>query len=170
LTSKDKKDSIKSVNTNSKGPKSELDDMFLSLVEHIMKTHGVKSHSALSKELGKGVDLISKVRRGLQHAPPDAWDALFAKYPDARNITANNVMVQGNGQAIGTNYGEANQDIDHLKPKHQAGSIYYEWNNLRFVPAETHDALKREVELLERQLADKERIINLLEQSLNKPA
>jgi hypothetical protein len=152
-------------------PKTELDRHFLSLAESSMKAYGISTDRATSIALGKHPDFINRVRRGIQSAPPDAWETLRTKFPttgEALEAAMKYIASVGTGQAVGINHGTMSQEIDHYEPKRREGTSYYEWNNLLLVSAETHEALKREMELLKGQLADKERIIKLLEQSLNK--
>jgi hypothetical protein len=91
-----------------KGPKTSLDAKFLALASEVMKTRGITSDRAISQELDRHPDFINRIRRGLQSATPGAWDTLFDKYPEARNIT--NVTAHSGGQAIGTNHGTVSQD------------------------------------------------------------
>lgn len=89
-----------------RGPKTELDEKFLSVARQVMKAHGVTSDRAISLALGRKADFINRVSNGAQSATPEAWDALLHKYPEARTITTTNVMSQGGGQAVGTVQGD----------------------------------------------------------------
>jgi hypothetical protein len=91
---------------NKKGPKTDLDKKFIYVVEQAMSIRGIQSDRAMSIELERHPNFINRVRNGLQSAPPDAWDALFDKYPAARSITTTNVMAQGGGQAVGAVHGD----------------------------------------------------------------
>jgi hypothetical protein len=146
-----------------RGPKTEQDEKFLLLVAQIMKAQGIGSERAFSLELERGPDFISRIRRGIQSAPADAWDDLLKKYPESRNITTTNVMSQGGGQAIGNVEGDANYTIGDCEKE--------------------RDAYKNEVEQLRQQvasqaalleakdviIASKEETINLLRASYNRP-
>lgn len=90
-------------NPKNKGPKTELDEKFLSIARQIMKSHGINSDRAISLALGRKPDFINRVSNGVQSATPEAWDILFSKYPEARSI---NVSVHGSGQAVGTVQGD----------------------------------------------------------------
>ncbi len=57
----------------------------------------------MSLALGRSENFLNRVRNGYQSATPEAWSALFNKYPDAQNIT--NVTAHG-GQAVGTVQGD----------------------------------------------------------------
>lgn len=122
-----------------KGPKTDLDKKFLYVVEQAMSLRGIQSDRAMSIELDRHPNFINRVRNGLQSAPPDAWDALFAKYPAARNISTTNVTATGGGQAIGNVEGDANYTIGDCE--------------------RDRDAYKAEVESLRQQLAAKDVII-----------
>ncbi|WP_201980413.1 hypothetical protein [Hymenobacter rubidus] len=93
-------------NERARGPKTELDEKFLSTARQVMKAHGITSDRAISLALGRKADFINRVSNGAQSATPEAWDTLLNKYPEARSITTTNVMVQGGGQAVGTVQGD----------------------------------------------------------------
>lgn len=131
----------------SKGPKTELDEKFLSIARQVMAPHGISSDRAISLALGRKPDFLNRVSNGLQSAPPAAWDALLNKYPEARNITT---ITQSGANSIGNVQGDANYTITDCEKE--------------------RDAYKEQVEQLRSQLADKERIIRLLEQSINRPS
>lgn len=150
-----------------RGPKTELDEKFLSIARQIMKSHGINSDRAISLALGRKPDFINRVSNGVQSATPEAWDALFSKYPEARGITTTNVMAQGGGQAVGINHGTATQhnysaDQERLNDNNGVDAILLTDTQLLIIELKSHN------EQLKSQLADKERIIKLLEQSLNK--
>jgi len=154
-----------------KGPRTDLDKKFLLIVEQAMSKRGIQSDRAMSIELDRHPNFMNRVRNGLQSAPPDAWETLRAKFPttvESIDAITNYIATVGTGQAVGINHGTISQEIDHYEPKRREGTPYYEWHNFLFVSAETYDAMKREIELLEGQLGDKERIIKLLEQNLTK--
>jgi hypothetical protein len=151
-----------------KRPKTELDVKFLAAIKELMSKRGIRSDRAMSIELGRSPDFLNRVRNGYQSATPEAWSALFDKYPEAQNITTN-VMAQGGGQAIGTNHGIAHQTIAPTgEPVNLEGASKVDLlaivNNTQLLLFE----VKIQNEQLKSQLADKERIIKLLEQSLNK--
>ena len=112
------------------------------LVSQIMKAERITSERAFSLEFGRGPDFISRIRRGIQSAPADAWDALLNKYPEARNITTNTVTQNG-ANSIGNMHGDAHYTITDCEKE--------------------RDAYKEQVEQLRSQLADKERLIASLE-------
>lgn len=85
-----------------KEPKTDLDKKFLYVVEQAMSMRGIHSDRAMSLELDRHPNFMNRVRHGLQSAPPDAWDALFAKYPAARNITAAHATPPEESPATGT--------------------------------------------------------------------
>lgn len=122
-----------------KGPRTEQDERFLTLVAQIMKAEHISSERAFSLEFGRGPDFISRIRRGIQSAPADAWDALLKKYPETRSITTTNVMAQGGGQAVGTVHGDNHYTLNDCERE--------------------RDAYKGEVEQLRLQLAAKDDII-----------
>jgi hypothetical protein len=128
----------KSTSSDSKRPKTELDERFLAVVTQVMKAHGITSDRAISIELGRNPDFINKVRRGFQSAPPDAWDTLLNKYPEARNITTNTITQSG-ANSIGNVQGDANYTITDCEKE--------------------RDAYKEQVEQLRSQLADKDKLI-----------
>lgn len=149
----------------SKKPRTELDVRFLAIVAEYMSKRGISSDRAMSLALGRSENFLNRVRNGYQSATPEAWGALFDKYPEAQNTTTN-VMAQGGGQAIGTNHGTATQ-YHNAAPGHEETKqvdIILQLENTQVMLLE----VKRYAAQLESQLADKERIIKLLEQSLNK--
>jgi len=121
-----------------KGPKTDLDKKFLYVVEQAMSIRGIKSDRAMSIELDRHPNFINRVRNGLQSAPPDAWDALYNKYPAARNITTNTITQSG-ANSIGNVQGDANYTITDCQKE--------------------RDAYKEQVEQLRAQLADKDKLI-----------
>jgi hypothetical protein len=141
-----------------KGPRTEQDERFLMLVSQIMKAERISSERAFSLEFGRGPDFISRIRRGIQSAPADAWDALLNKYPEARNTTTTNVMAQGSGQVVGTVHGD-----NHYSP-----TTLQDCQQELAQSQQSLAAAQKEIALLTSQLADKERIIRLLEQSMQK--
>jgi hypothetical protein len=141
-----------------KGPRTEQDERFLMLVSQIMKAKHISSERAFSLEFGRGPDFISRIRRGIQSAPADAWDALLNKYPEARNTSTTNVSVHGGGQAVGTIQG------DNFYAPTTLEGCQLELEQYKRDLA----AAQKEIALLTSQLADKERIIRLLEQSMQK--
>jgi hypothetical protein len=160
----------------SKKPRTELDVRFLAIVAEYMSKRGISSDRAMSLALGRSENFLNRVRNGYQSATPEAWGALFDKYPEAQNTTTN-VMAQGGGQAVGTNHGTMSQGIGtvnelekHIDDKLTAFAskhdlvIMLENAQIMIVEMKSHN------EQLKSQLADKERIIKLLEQSLNKGA
>lgn len=149
----------------SKKPRTELDIRFLAIVAEYMSKRGISSDRAMSLALGRSENFLNRVRNGYQSATPEAWGALFDKYPEAQNITTN-VMAQGGGQAIGTNHGTATQYQNAAPEPEEAKQIdiIVQLENTQILLIEA----KRYAAQLESQLADKERIIKLLEQSLNK--
>jgi hypothetical protein len=173
LTDRDKKDGLQADDGVYKSLRSGLDEIFLSLVDRVMKTHGIKSASALSKELGKGVDFISKIRRGLQSAPADAWDALFEKYPETRNITNTNVTSQGGGQAVGTVHGDnhyspTNLEVCQLELEQHKRDLA----NLRAELEKAQQQIASQAALLDSKdalLASRDEIISLLRGGYNRP-
>jgi len=156
-----------------RGPKTELDKEFLSTARQLMKAHGITSDRAISIALGRKPDFINRVSNGAQSAPPAAWDALYSKYPEARNITTTNVMAQGGGQAVGTVHGD-----NHYSPTTlEACQLELEQHkrDLASTRAELEKAqqqLASLTALLESKdavIASKEEIINLLRASYNRP-
>lgn len=145
-----------------KGPRTEQDERFLMLVAQIMKAQGISSERAFSLEFERGPDFISRIRRGIQSAPADAWDALLRKYPEARNVTTN-VMAQGGGQAVGTVYGDANYTIGDCEKERDTYKAEVE--QLRLQLAAKDDLLATKEALL----ASKEEIISLLRGGYNRP-
>lgn len=129
-----------SAESQSKGPKTELDEKFLSIAREVMKPHGIYSDRAISLALGRKPDFLNRVSNGLQSAPPAAWDALLNKYPEARNITT---ITQSGANSIGNVQGDAHYTIADCEKE--------------------RDAYKDQVEQLRSQLADKERLIASLE-------
>jgi hypothetical protein len=164
-----KKNAAKNAQEPDKRPKTNLDEKFVSVATQLMRAHGIKSDRAMSTELGYRPDFINRVRNGVQSAPAAAWDALTNKYPETRNIT--NVTAHNGGQAIGTNHGIAHQTIAptgeplNLEEASKVDLMVIV-NNTQLLLFEA----KSQNEQLRSQLADKERIIKLLEQSLNKPS
>jgi hypothetical protein len=151
-----------------KRPKTELDGKFLVTIQELMAKRGIRSDRAMSLELGRSPDFLNRVRNGYQSATPEAWDALFTSFPEARDIT-NNVTADRIGQVIGTNHGIATQNsypADQEKPSDtkQPDIVIMTDTQMLIIELKSHN------EQLKSQLADKERIIKLLEQSLNKPS
>jgi hypothetical protein len=128
-----------------RGPKTELDEKFLSVARQVMKAHGITSDRAISLAIGRKADFINRVSNGAQSATPEAWDTLLNKYPEARNITTTNVMAQGGGQAVGTVHGDNHYTLNDCERERE------------------RDAYKNEVESLRQQLVDKEKLITTLE-------
>jgi hypothetical protein len=157
---------------NKKSPKTDLDKKFLYVVEQAMSLRGIQSDRAMSIELDRHPNFINRVRNGLQSAPPDAWDALFAKYPAARSISTTNVTANG-GQAVGTVQG----DNIYAPTSLEACQLELEQHkrDLASVRAELDKAqqqLASQTALLESKdavIASKEEIINLLRASYNRP-
>jgi hypothetical protein len=157
---------------NHKRPKTELDERFLATATQVMKAHGITSDRAISLELGRGVDFINRVRRGLQSAPADAWDDLLNKYPEARNIT-NNVTAHGGGQAVGTVQG----DNFYIPTTLEACQLELEQHkrDLANMRAELEKAQQqvadrdRLIASQEATIASKEEIISLLRGGYNRP-
>jgi hypothetical protein len=156
-----------------RGPKTELDEKFLSVARQVMRAHGITSDRAISLALGRKADFINRVSNGAQSATPEAWDILLNMYPEARNIMTNSVMNQGSGQAIGTNHGTINQEFATLPEleKHIEDKLTdFASKHDLVIRLENAQLLIFEVksfnEQLKSQLADKERIIRLLEQNL----
>lgn len=137
-----KKSTHTDVSKAERGPRTEQDERFLILVTQIMKSERINSERAFSLEIGRGPDFISRIRRGIQSAPADAWDTLLSKYPEARNISTTNVMVQGGGQAIGNVEGDSHYHAPTLAVCQQELA-----------------AAKTELERLRQQVADQERLI-----------
>lgn len=153
-------------------PKTELDEQFLSVARQVMKSRGVTTDRAISKELGRHPDFINRVSNGLQSATPEAWDALLNKYPEARNIT-NNVTAHGGGQAVGTVQG----DNFYIPTTLEACQLELEQHkrDLTTTRAEV-EQLKQQVAakdaLLESKdalLASRDEIISLLRGGYNRP-
>jgi hypothetical protein len=156
-----------------RGPKTELDEKFLSVARQVMKSHGITSDRAISLALGRKADFVNRVSNGAQSATPEAWDTLLNKYPEARNITTTNVMAQGGGQAVGTVHGDNHYSPTSLEAcqleleqhKRDLATSRGELEQLRQQVAaqaallETKDAL----------LASKEEIISLLRGGYNRP-
>ena len=128
-----------------------------------MKAHGITSDRAISLELGRNADFINKVRRGLQSAPADAWDALLNKYPEARNITNTNVMSQGGGQAIGTVQGDANYTMSDCEKERDAYKGELEQLRLHLAAKDELIASKDAL------IAAKDETINLLKAAYGRP-
>jgi hypothetical protein len=156
-----------------KGPRTEQDERFLTLVSQIMKAERITSERAFSLEFGRGPDFISRIRRGIQSAPADAWDALLNKYPEARNITTTNVMAQGGGQAVGTVQGDnlyapttlEGCQVELEQHKRDLASARAEIEQLKQQVA-AKDALLASQEVV---IASKEEIISLLRGGYNRP-
>ena len=72
-------------------------------------------------------------------------------------------MGNHNSLSSQTTNASAGASIEHFKPKGDAG--IEATGKMIFISWAEHQALQREVELLKSQLADKERIIQLLEKS-----
>jgi hypothetical protein len=53
-----------------------------------MRPHGYTSDRAISRELGFSPDFINHVSHGHRSVSQAAWEALFAKYPEARALAA----------------------------------------------------------------------------------
>jgi hypothetical protein len=160
---------------NSKGhsPKTELDEKFLSIARQIMKSHGINSDRAISLALGRKPDFINRVSNGVQSATAEAWDVLFSKYPEARNITTTNVMSQGGGQTVGTVHGDNHYSPTTLdacqleleQHKRDLASIRAEVERLQQQVASQAALLESKDALI----AAKDDTINLLRASYNRP-
>lgn len=146
-------------NQKGRSPKTELDEKFLSIARQIMKSHGINSDRAISLALGRKPDFINRVSNGVQSATPEAWDILFSKYPEARNITTTNVMAQGSGQVVGTVHGD-----NHYSP-----TTLQDCQQELVQAQQSLAAAQKENALLTNQLADKERTIQILLNQLPKP-
>ena len=162
-----KKSLPKNLDKEDKAPKTDFDQKFLDAVQRAKSISGIKSDRAMSIELGRHTDFINRVRNGFQSAPADAWDALLAKFPEARIMPITVTMTQAGGQAVGVNHGTATQNnysADQEKPSDskQPDMVFMTDTHLLIME------LKNSNEQLKSQLADKERIIKLLEQSLSK--
>jgi hypothetical protein len=153
-----------------RGPRTEQDERFLILTTQIMKSEGIGSERAFSIELGRGPDFISRIRRGIQSAPADAWDALLNKYPEARNTT--NVTAHG-GQAVGTVHGDNHYSPTNLEAcqveleqhKRDLASIRAENEQMRQQIASQAALIASQ----EAVIASKEEIISLLRGGYNRP-
>lgn len=154
----------------SKGPKTELDEKFLSIARQVMAPYGISSDRAISLALGRKPDFLNRVSNGLQSAPPAAWDALLNKYPEARNIT--NVTAHG-GQAVGTVHGD-----NHYFPTNlEACQLELEQHkrdlaNLRAELEKAQQQVADRDKLIASQeatIASKEEIISLLRGGYNRP-
>lgn len=156
-------------NSEAKKPRTELDVKFLAAIADYMSRKGISSDRAMSIELGRKENFVNRVRNGYQSATPEAWDALMKMSPkksyevfishqhaDSEHLSRITESLKSIGAAQG------GTDVDHIKPK--SGSGEADVTNM-FVPYPIHEALLRENELLRSQLADKERIIQLLEKS-----
>lgn len=155
-----------------RGPKTEQDEKFLLLVAQIMKVKGIGSERAFSLELERGPDFISRIRRGIQSAPADAWDALLSKYPEARDITTTTVTSHG-GQAVGTVQGdnyyvpttlEACQ-LELEQHKRDLAAMRADNERLQQQVAAKDDLLAAK----DMVIASKEETINLLRATYNRP-
>lgn len=161
-----KKSLPKNLDREDKGPKTDFDQKFLDAIQRAKSISGIKSDRAMSIELGRHTDFINRVRNGFQSAPADAWDTLIAKFPEVRVVPITLTVTQAGGQAVGINHGTATQNnysSDQEKPSSKQPDY--------ILTTDTHlliIELKNSNEQLKSQLADKERIIKLLEQSLNK--
>jgi len=153
-------------------PKTALDEKFLAIAAQVMMQHGIKSDRGISAALDRHPDFINRIRRGLQSAPPDAWDALLNKYPEARNIT-NNVTAHGGGQAVGTVQG----DNFYIPTTLEACQLELEQHKRDLASSRAEvEQLKQQVAsqaaLLESKdivIASKEEIISLLRGGYNRP-
>jgi hypothetical protein len=135
----------------SKKPRTELDVRFLAIVAEYMSKRGISSDRAMSLALGRSENFLNRVRNGYQSATPEAWGALFDKYPEAQNTTVNELEKH------------IDDKLTAFASKHDL-VIMLENAQIMIVEMKSHN------EQLKSQLADKERIIKLLEQSLNKGA
>lgn len=120
-----------------------------------MSIRGIQSDRAMSIELSRHPNFINRVRNGLQSAPPDAWDALFDKYPAARNITTTNVTAHGGGQAVGTVHG----DNVYAPTSLEACQLELEQHKRDLAGS------RAEVERLQQQVSSQERLIASLEKN-----
>jgi hypothetical protein len=160
-------------NERPRGPKTELDEKFLSIARQVMKANGITSDRAISLALGRKADFINRVSNGAQSATPEAWDVLLNKYPEARNITNTNVMAQGGGQAVGTVYGDNTYSPTTLEAcqleleqhKRDVAALRGENEQLKQQVA-AKDALLASQEVV---IASKEEIISLLRGGYNRP-
>lgn len=158
-----KKDQTDSKEELPKQPKTELDVKFLAAVAQYMSKQGVSSDRAMSLALGRSENFLNRVRNGYQSATPEAWSALFDKYPEARNITTTNVMAQGGGQAIGTVEGDANYTIADCEKERDTYKKEVEQLHLQLAAKDELLAAKDVI------IASKEETINLLRASYNRP-
>lgn len=156
-----------------KGPRTEQDERFLTLVSQIMKAERITSERAFSLEFGRGPDFISRIRRGIQSAPADAWDALLNKYPDARTATNTNVMAQGGGQAVGTVHGDNHYSATTLHDcQQELAQSQSELTAAKIELEQLKQQVASQAALLESKdalLVSRDEIISLLRGGYNRP-
>jgi hypothetical protein len=88
-------------------PKTPLDKKFLLIARQVMGPYGYTSDRAISRELGLSPDFINHVSHGHRSVSQATWEALFAKYPEARALdddyTTSNTKLSPTSVDITTN-------------------------------------------------------------------
>ena len=146
-----------------KAERTEWDRHFLLLIDLIKESFNIKSDRAMCRHLGIHENLISRVRTGIQSVPATVWDVVNKKMrtPEykAKGFGAelqitNAGMTRGDGSDSNV-LGASVSNIDASLTTSEKPSLQTEY-------AKDLEIANEIIALLTKQLADKQRTIQLL--------